>query len=70
MKRYRIKCRPGRVEFIDILRENDDGFTIKLTKLSGGDERTSEEFMPRRLFALCMKMGYLFETGRAECSVA
>ena len=61
MKRYCIKSRPGRSEYLEILTESDDGYNIRLTKISDGDERSREEFIDRHLFDICVKTGYLFE---------
>ena len=61
MKRYCIKCRAGRIEFFDIIAENDDGYRIRLTRLSDGNERTVEETMTRHLFNICVKTGYIYE---------
>lgn len=61
MKRYCIKCRPDRAEYLDILRETDDGYRIRHIKVSDGDERVSEEYIDRHLFDICVKTGYLSE---------
>ena len=61
MKRYSIKCRPDHVEFIDIVREIEDGYLIRLTRLYDGNEKISEETMTRHLFNLCLKTGYIYE---------
>ena len=65
MKRYCIKCRAGRIEFFDIISENNDGYRIRLTRLSDGNERIVEESMPRHLFNICVKTGYIFELENA-----
>jgi len=70
MKRYCIKCREGRVAYFDVISENDAGFTIRLTRLSDGNERTVEEVMSRHLFNTCVKTGYIFELEKAAVSVA
>jgi hypothetical protein len=70
MKRYHVKCRPGRIEFIDIIRENDEGFFIRLTRLSDGNEKIIEESMPRHLFNICLKTGYIYEAVNKAASVA
>jgi hypothetical protein len=70
MKRYCIKNEPGKIEFIDILRENDEGFLIRVTRIRDGYEKTSEDFMPRHLFNICVNTGYLYETKEAAASVA
>ena len=70
MKRYCIKCRAGKIEFFDIISESDDGFTIRLTKLSDGNEKIVEESIPRHLFNMCMRTGYIYELETAAATVA
>jgi hypothetical protein len=70
MKRYYIKCRSGRIEFFDIIRENEEGFTVRLTRLSDGNEKIIEEFMSRHLFNICLKTGYIYEAVTEAVSVA
>jgi len=70
MKRYCIKCRAGRIEFFDIIAENDDGYRIRLTRVSEGSERIVEESMPRHLFNMCIKTGYIFELENTAATVA
>ena len=61
MKRYCVKCRAGRIEFLDILSENDDGYRVRLTRVSDGSEKIIEESMTRHLFNMCVKAGYIYE---------
>jgi hypothetical protein len=70
VKRYYVKCRPGRIEFIDVIRENEDEFFIRLTRLSDGNEKIIEESMPRHLFNICLKTGYIYEAVNEAASVA
>jgi hypothetical protein len=70
MKRYCIKCRAGRLEYFDIISENDNGLMIRLTRVSDGNERIIEEHMSRHLFNICVKTGYIFELERAVSEVA
>ena len=70
MKRYCIKCRAGKIEFFDIIAENDDGYRIRLTRVSDGSERIVEESMSRHLFNMCVKTGYIFELEHAAATVA
>ena len=70
MKRYCIKCRAGRIEYFDIISENDDGYRIKLTRVSEGSEKIMEESMPRHLFDMCVKTGYIFALEEAIATVA
>jgi len=61
MKRYCIKTRPDKSEYLDILSETDEGYKIRLTKISDGDEKIREDFIDRHLFDICVKTGYLSE---------
>jgi hypothetical protein len=61
MKRYYIKSRPGKSEYLDILSETDEGYTIRLTRVCDGDEKIREDFINRHLFDICLKTGYLSE---------
>ena len=70
MKRYCIKSRVGRIEFFDIISENDDGYNIRLTRLSDGSEKVIEESMPRHLFNICVKTGYIYELENSAATVA
>ncbi|GAB1481296.1 hypothetical protein MASR2M78_01110 [Treponema sp.] len=58
MKRYCIKCEPGRVEFLDILRETEDGFQVRVVRMKDGYDKVVEEFMPRHLFQICLSTGH------------
>ncbi len=70
MKRYCIKCEPERVEFLDVLRETDDGFLVRVVRVKDGYEKVVEEFMARHLFEMCVKTGYIYEAAVAATSVA
>ncbi|MDR2181136.1 MAG: hypothetical protein LBN92_00490 [Treponema sp.] len=70
MKRYCVKSRPGRSEFLDILHETDSGYRIRLTKRSDGNERILEEFIDRHLFDMCVKTGFLSELANAGMAAA
>ena len=70
MKRYCIKCRAGRLEYFDIISEDDNGFTIRLTRLSDGSEKIVEETISRHLFNICVKTGYIYELEKAAAFVA
>jgi len=70
MKRYCIKCREGKIEFFDIIAENDTDYTIRLTRIVEGNEKIIEENMSRQLFDMCFKTGYIFEMETAKVSVA
>jgi hypothetical protein len=61
MRRYCIKCRSGRIEYFDILSEDDNELMIRLYRISDGSEKIIEETMSRDLFNMCTKTGYIYE---------
>jgi hypothetical protein len=65
MKRYCIKCREGKSEYLDVIRETEDGFLVRLTRISDGNERIIEESMTRHLFEICVKTGYIYQADKA-----
>jgi len=70
MKRYCIKSQSGKLEFFDIISENDNDYKIRLTRLTEGKEKVIEETMSRQLFELCMKTGYIYELETVAAVVA
>jgi hypothetical protein len=70
MKRYCIKGRSGRIEYLDVLREVEDGFFIRLTRVTDGNERIIEESITRHLFNICLKTGYIYEMAGKTVTVA
>jgi hypothetical protein len=55
---------------MDVLRENEDGFFVRVVRVKDGYEKTIDEFMARHLFDLCLKTGYIYEMNVAATSVA
>lgn len=70
MKRFCIKCEPGRVEFLDVLRETDEGFYVRVIRVKDGYDKVIEEFMARHLFEMCVKTGFISAVSEAASSVA
>jgi hypothetical protein len=70
MKRYCIKTQLDRLEYFDILDENDEGYTIRLIRISDGNEKVQESFMNRHLFDMCFKTGYIYKADIEVTSVA
>lgn len=70
MKRYCIKCESGRVEFLDILRELDDSYLVRVVRVKDGWEKVLEETMSKSLFDTCIKTGYLYEASEEATVVA
>jgi hypothetical protein len=61
MKRFCIKSQSGKIEYFDIVSENDNELLIRLCRISDGSEKVIEETMSRDLFNMCMKTGYVYE---------
>ncbi|MDR2071276.1 MAG: hypothetical protein LBP81_07690 [Treponema sp.] len=70
MKRYCIKCGSDRVEYLDIIGENSEGYTIRITRIKDGYEKVVEEFLSRNLFDTCLKTGYIYKMEGTIASVA
>ncbi|MCL2179827.1 MAG: hypothetical protein FWB83_01750 [Treponema sp.] len=68
MKRYSIKCTPGNVEYIDVLKELDNEYVVRFTRENSGSVKTTEETITRHLFNICVQTGYL--NPMTESSVA
>ena len=68
MKRYNIKCLPGNMEYIDILKEMENEYLVRFTRDNNGSVRTTEETITRQLFNICVQTGYL--NPMTEVSVA
>ena len=65
MKRYCIKSLADRKEYFDVLCENDEGFTVRLTRITDGNEKITEISIPRHLFNLCLKTGFIYSQSEA-----
>jgi ribosomal protein S17E len=70
MKRYCIKCRPERVEYFDVVREFEDRYLVRLTRIYDGNEKVCEETMTKHLFNICLKTGYIYELASEIAAVA
>ena len=70
MKRYCVRCREGKVEFLDIIAESNDEYRVRITKISDGNEKIIQETMTKDLFDMCVKTGYIFEMEDVIATVA
>jgi len=68
MKRYCVKCENDRVEFLDILRETDEGYMVRVIRVKDGYNKVVEEFMSRHLFELCLHTGFIYEMKEESAS--
>ena len=70
MKRYCIKCRTGKAEYIEIIKEIEDGYLVRFTRMNEGNAKISEETMTRHLFNICLKTGYIYEIAPEAAAIA
>ena len=59
MKSYSIKGTSGRKDILEVLRENKDGYQVKIIRDRSGWMEEKKEFMPRELFDTCIRTEYL-----------
>jgi len=59
MKSYSIKGTAGRKEILEILKENKDGYQVKIIRDRSGWMEEKREFMPKELFETCLRTEYL-----------
>ena len=59
MKSYSIKGTAGRKEILEILRENKEGYQVKIIRDRSGWLEEKKEFMPKELFDTCIRTEYL-----------
>ncbi|MDR1901429.1 MAG: hypothetical protein LBQ88_03990 [Treponema sp.] len=70
MKRYNIKNQTGKIEYFDIIKENEEGYMVRLTRISDGNEKILDSFINRHLFEICLKTGYISQFEHNAGSVA
>jgi hypothetical protein len=70
MKRYCVKCQPNHIEYFDIIKEVEDGYSIRLVRLTDGNKKTIESYITRHLFDICLKTGYIQEMALKASSAA
>jgi hypothetical protein len=61
MKNYYIRSNPGLADYLSILGETDEGYTVRIYRDLDGYEKIIDEFMPKVLFESCIRTGYLVE---------
>ncbi|MDR2096233.1 MAG: hypothetical protein LBP76_12080 [Treponema sp.] len=70
VKRYNIKNQTGKIEYFDIIKEIEDGYLVRLTRISDGNEKILDSFLTRHLFEICLKTGYISQFESNADSVA
>lgn len=70
MKFYLIKSTQGQHSYCSIINESEDGYTIKICRDIDGYTKTSEDFIEKSLFELCLRTGYISEVKNATAHKA
>jgi hypothetical protein len=70
VKRYRIKSEPDKIEYLDIINENSDGYIIRITRIKDGYERVIEALLSRRLFNICVRTGFIYKSKKTALPAA
>ena len=56
---YKVKAHHEKEEYLEIIKERSNGFDVKITLSDAYLEKTEQHFMPRNLFDMCVRTGYL-----------
>jgi len=66
-KQYRVKGIAGVETYLEVLREETEGYRILIRTYTDHDAvRESEEFISFHLFDACVRTGYLTECGQLD----
>ena len=57
--RYQVKGIKGLNTVLEVTETHAEGYRIRITSVSEGNEKTSEEFITRHLLETCIRTGYL-----------
>jgi hypothetical protein len=61
MKTFSIKSSPAQPAFVDILRESNNGFLVRIRRINEDFVKETEEFISKQLFDACVRTGYFTE---------
>jgi len=61
MKLYAIRSSESVPSALELLKEIENGFYVRIVHKHEGWEDIREEFMTRDLFNTCLRTGYIFE---------
>lgn len=61
MKRYRVKGSPYRPEYLTVVNEADDGYSVTISTVFEYGEEKRQEFIPKELFDSCVRTNYFTE---------
>lgn len=61
MKTYAIKSSPAQPAYVDVLRESNNGFLVKIRRVNDDYVKETEEFISKQLFDACLRTGYFTE---------
>jgi hypothetical protein len=61
MKRYAIKGAAGSFSTLELVREAEDGFSVRIIRNYEDYQDVREDFLSKSLFETCIRTGYLVE---------
>lgn len=59
MIQYKVKSSEGIQSFLEITKEKNDGFDVRITCVYEDYKKEMREFINRQLFETCLRTGYL-----------
>jgi hypothetical protein len=70
MSQYKVKGNEGFDTFLEIVKEKDDGYDVRITCVYEDYKKETKEFINKRLFETCIRTGYLQKTDQLADVVA
>lgn len=61
MKTFAIKGSDRAPSMMELIKESEDGFVVRIVHRHEDWEDVSEEFMTHELFDTCVRTGYIYE---------
>lgn len=61
MKKYIIQGTDTSKQYLEVLKEEESGFQVMITRFREDWKQQKEDFMPRELFETCVRTHYLTE---------
>jgi hypothetical protein len=70
MIQYRVKSSEGIQSFLEVTKEQSDGFNVRITCIYEDYKKEMNEFINRQLFETCLRTGYLTPVETAVATLA
>ncbi|MEW5817328.1 MAG: hypothetical protein AB1798_18270 [Spirochaetota bacterium] len=63
MIQYKVKGNEGIDTYVEVVKENQDGYDVVITCVCEDYKKEIKEYISRQLFDTCLRTGYLREIG-------